>query len=75
MTLASNSIPFKCTKFNQLLAIWDNRTVLHSATMDFAGLGPRTGHRVVSIGERPYMDPNSKTRREALAAEAAKLST
>ncbi|OXV11879.1 hypothetical protein Egran_00359 [Elaphomyces granulatus] len=59
----------------QLLAIWDNRTVLHSATMDFAGLGPRTGHRVVSIGERPYMDPNSKTRREALAAEAAKLST
>jgi S-ribosylhomocysteine lyase LuxS involved in autoinducer biosynthesis len=50
-------------------AIWDNRTVYHSAIFDFAGLGCRTGHRAVSIGERPYFDPNSKTRREALAEE------
>ncbi|GIJ85015.1 hypothetical protein Asppvi_003870 [Aspergillus pseudoviridinutans] len=51
------------------IAIWDNRTVYHSAIFDFAGLGCRTGHRAVSIGERPYFDPNSKTRREALAEE------
>ena len=50
-------------------AIWDNRTVYHSAIFDYAGLGPRTGHRAVSIGERPFFDPNSKTRREALAEE------
>lgn len=48
-------------------AIWDNRSVYHSAIFDFAGLGARTGHRAVGIGERPYFDPNSKTRREALA--------
>jgi hypothetical protein len=34
--------------------------------MDFAGMGVRTGHRAVGIGERPYLDPNSKTRREAI---------
>jgi len=28
----------------------------------------RLGNRVVSLGERPYFDPNSKSRREALAA-------
>jgi hypothetical protein len=28
----------------------------------------RAGNRVVSLGERPYLDPNSKSRREALAA-------
>ncbi|RMZ39243.1 hypothetical protein AFCA_006153 [Aspergillus flavus] len=50
------------------IAIWDNRTVYHSAIFDFAGLGARTGHRAVGIGETPYFDPNSKTRREALAA-------
>ena len=49
------------------MAIWDNRSVYHSAIFDFAGLGARTGHRAVGIGERPYFDPNSKTRREALA--------
>ncbi|PKX91218.1 TauD/TfdA dioxygenase family protein [Aspergillus novofumigatus IBT 16806] len=52
------------------IAIWDNRSVFHSAIMDFAGMGARTGHRAVGIGERPYFDPNSKTRREALAEEA-----
>ncbi|KAI9933418.1 hypothetical protein AWENTII_002528 [Aspergillus wentii] len=48
------------------LAIWDNRSVYHSATNDFEGLGPRAGQRAVSIGERPYFDPNSTGRREAL---------
>ncbi|KAI6765499.1 hypothetical protein HG530_006569 [Fusarium avenaceum] len=49
------------------VAIWDNRTVYHTAIFDFAGFGARTGHRAVGIGERPYFDPMSKTRREALA--------
>ena len=57
----------------QSTAIWDNRTVFHSAIMDFAGMGPRTGHRAVGIGERPYFDPNSKTRQEALEEEARGL--
>jgi len=50
------------------MAIWDNRSVYHSATMDFGGLGARTAHRVVGIGEKPYFDPASLTRNEALAA-------
>ncbi|OOF98993.1 hypothetical protein ASPCADRAFT_42174 [Aspergillus carbonarius ITEM 5010] len=49
------------------LAIWDNRSVYHAATVDYAELGPRTGHRAVGLGERPYLDPNSTGRREALA--------
>lgn len=55
------------------LAIWDNRSVYHAATPDyiFDGLGPRTGARSVSLGERPYFDPQSASRREALAAGAA----
>ncbi|KAH7083843.1 hypothetical protein FB567DRAFT_604942 [Paraphoma chrysanthemicola] len=48
------------------LAIWDNRSVYHTATYDYAGLGPRTGQRAVSLGERPYLDPESKGRREVL---------
>ncbi|PGH13581.1 hypothetical protein AJ79_03574 [Helicocarpus griseus UAMH5409] len=50
------------------LAIWDNRSVYHAATYDYEGLGPRTGQRAVSLGERPYLDPNSIGRTEALAA-------
>ncbi|KAK3365554.1 hypothetical protein B0T24DRAFT_392898 [Lasiosphaeria ovina] len=46
------------------LAIWDNRSVFHTATYDYAG--KRQGNRVVSLGEKPYFDPNSKSRREAL---------
>ncbi|OTB15150.1 hypothetical protein K445DRAFT_318532 [Daldinia sp. EC12] len=55
------------------LAIWDNRSVYHAATPDYLnqGLGERTGSRAVSLGEKPYFDPQSKSRREALAAEAA----
>ena len=49
-----------------LLAIWDNRSVYHTATPDYEGLGSRTGQRAVSLGERPYLDPNSKSRKEAL---------
>jgi alpha-ketoglutarate-dependent taurine dioxygenase len=54
------------------LAIWDNRSVYHAATPEFVGdsdtLGERAGSRAVSLGERPYFDPASTGRREALAA-------
>jgi alpha-ketoglutarate-dependent taurine dioxygenase len=53
------------------LAIWDNRSVLHTATFDYAGLGARTGQRAVSLGEKPYFDPSSKSRREALGLNDA----
>ncbi|KII91214.1 hypothetical protein PLICRDRAFT_156126 [Plicaturopsis crispa FD-325 SS-3] len=46
------------------IAIWANSTAIHSATRDVEGF--RSGDRVVSIGERPYFDPESKSRREAL---------
>ena len=49
------------------LAIWDNRSVYHTATYDYDG--PRTGQRAVSLGERPYLDPQSVSRREALAQQ------
>jgi alpha-ketoglutarate-dependent taurine dioxygenase len=52
------------------LAIWDNRSVYHTATLDYEGLGERLGHRAVSLGERPYFDPSSRSRREALRDEA-----
>ncbi|KAF5010303.1 hypothetical protein FDECE_3553 [Fusarium decemcellulare] len=51
------------------IAIWDNRSVFHSATFDYDGLGDRFGNRVVGIGERPYFDEKSGSKRETLAAE------
>ena len=53
------------------LAIWDNRSVYHAATPDYLdqNLGERTGQRAVSLGERPYLDPVSTGRREALAKQ------
>jgi len=46
------------------LAIWDNRSVFHTATNDYTG--KRQGNRVVSLGEKPYFDPRSTSRRQAL---------
>jgi hypothetical protein len=53
-----------------ITAIWDNRSVFHTATFDYEGLGERFGHRVVGIGEKPYFDPNSRSREEALGTGA-----
>lgn len=55
------------------LAIWDNRSAYHAATPDYleGNYGERKGNRAVSLGERPYFDPASVSRSEALAAEAA----
>ncbi|KZP17535.1 taurine catabolism dioxygenase [Athelia psychrophila] len=46
------------------LAIWDNRCTFHTATNDYDA--HRQGNRVVSVGEKPYFDANSKSRRETL---------
>lgn len=48
------------------LAIWDNRSTYHAATPDYFDLGPRSGIRAVSCGERPFFDPASRSRREEL---------
>lgn len=50
-------------------AIWDNRSVFHTATFDYNGIGERSGNRAVGIGEAPYFDPGSKSRREDLGIE------
>jgi alpha-ketoglutarate-dependent taurine dioxygenase len=46
------------------VAIWDNRCTLHCATYDYDAA--RAGDRVCSLGEAPYLDLNSRSRREAL---------
>jgi hypothetical protein len=48
------------------VAIWDNRSTFHNITLDYKVTEARKGDRVVSLGERPYFDPNSVSRREAL---------
>lgn len=39
---------------------------------DYDGFGARTGQRAVSLGERPFLDPNSIGRREGLEKEGVK---
>ncbi|BEI79629.1 hypothetical protein CcaverHIS002_0101580 [Cutaneotrichosporon cavernicola] len=51
------------------LAIWDNRSTFHAATADLDGV-LREGTRSVSLGERPFFDPQSRSRREDLEARA-----
>ncbi|RFU27149.1 hypothetical protein B7463_g9179, partial [Scytalidium lignicola] len=46
------------------VAIWDDRVVVHTATNDY--FGKRTAYRVSSVGEKPYFDTKSISRREAL---------
>ena len=46
------------------VAIWDNRCTFHTATLDYDER--RVGNRVVGIGEKPYFDPESKSRQEVL---------
>jgi alpha-ketoglutarate-dependent taurine dioxygenase len=60
-------VRFKWQNINDI-AIWDNRSTFHTATLDFQGLGERFGVRAVSVGEKPFFDPQSQSRSEALAA-------
>jgi len=46
------------------VAIWANSASVHNITRDYDVV--REGNRVVSLGEKPYFDPKSKSRREAL---------
>ncbi|KDN46365.1 hypothetical protein RSAG8_04309, partial [Rhizoctonia solani AG-8 WAC10335] len=50
------------------VAIWDNRSNFHTATYDYEKV-LRVGNRVVSLGEKPYFDPKSKSRREYLGSQ------
>ncbi|KAK4544701.1 hypothetical protein LTR36_003950 [Oleoguttula mirabilis] len=61
-------VRFKWQNVNDI-AIWDNRSTFHNATYDFEGLGDRSGNRAVGLGERPFFDPESSSRREALERE------
>ncbi|KAI5924398.1 taurine dioxygenase family protein [Camillea tinctor] len=63
-------VRFKWRNKNDI-AIWDNRSVFHTATFDYDGLGERFGNRAVGIGERPYLDPNSVSKSEGLAASSS----
>ncbi|TKA70874.1 hypothetical protein B0A49_05635 [Cryomyces minteri] len=55
-------VRFKWSKND--LAIWDNRSNWHCATFDYDAV--RAGDRVCSLGEAPYLDLSSKSRRTAL---------
>ncbi|PPR05013.1 hypothetical protein CVT24_010206 [Panaeolus cyanescens] len=46
------------------IAIWDNRSTFHTATGDYEEL--RVGDRAVSLGEQPFYNPASKSRRADL---------
>ena len=46
------------------LAIWSNTSSFHTVTVDYTS--DRNGNRAVSLGERPFLDLNSVSRREAL---------
>ncbi|THC95226.1 hypothetical protein EYZ11_005303 [Aspergillus tanneri] len=46
------------------MAIWDNRSTWHCATYDY--VEARAGDRVCSLGEAPYLDLQSTSRRHAL---------
>ncbi|TPX30466.1 hypothetical protein SmJEL517_g05976 [Synchytrium microbalum] len=48
------------------IAIWDNRSVFHTATKDFDPSILRRGNRVVPLGEKPYFDPASSSRTESI---------
>ncbi|KIW19032.1 hypothetical protein PV08_03322 [Exophiala spinifera] len=51
----------------QACAIWSNACTLHAATPDTHLVdGIRTGVRASGVGEKPYLDPASTGRREAL---------
>ncbi|KAM3068315.1 hypothetical protein ACMFMG_009455 [Clarireedia jacksonii] len=60
-------VRFKWQNKNDI-AIWDNRSTFHTATYDLEGQAERYGVRAVSVGEKPFFDPESKSRREGLAA-------
>lgn len=67
--VASHDIQVRFKWSQNDLAIWDNRSTYHSATFDYLGIAERTGVRTVGIGERPYLDAESKLQSEAVYEE------
>jgi len=63
-----NQVRFKWRKND--VAIWDNRSNWHTATFDYKD--DRVGDRVVSLGEVPYFDPASGSRKKALEEKEEK---
>ncbi|KAJ3283526.1 hypothetical protein HDU79_008978 [Rhizoclosmatium sp. JEL0117] len=57
-------VRFKWNKHD--VAVWDNRSSVHAATRDFEDHWTRVGERSASLGEAPYFDPASTSRRQAL---------
>jgi alpha-ketoglutarate-dependent taurine dioxygenase len=53
------------------VAIWDNRSTWHCATYDYDEA--RAGDRCASIGEAPYLDVNSRSRRESLGEAGTRI--
>ncbi|GJE90676.1 TauD/TfdA family taurine catabolism dioxygenase [Phanerochaete sordida] len=47
------------------IAIWDNRSSFHTGTLDI-GNEIRIEDRVMSVGEKPYLNPKIQSRRQAL---------
>lgn len=50
----------------EMLTTISRRITIHNASWDYNGRYPRHGTRVTSLCEKPYFDPTSPTRREAL---------
>jgi hypothetical protein len=69
MFRAFSSVPYRVFLTILETAIWDNRSAFHIGLLDYEGLGERFGYRIVSIGEKPYQDPNSVSRAVALGLE------
>ncbi|KAI8344679.1 hypothetical protein BC941DRAFT_409339 [Chlamydoabsidia padenii] len=45
--------------------VWDNRTTFHNPIFDYLDVAPRHGWRVTPQAEKPYFDPNSKSKKQA----------
>ena len=70
LLLSSHDIQARFKWNKNDVAIWDNRSVYHTATNDYYHSDiERTGVRTVGIGERPYLDTNSKSRSEDLGED------
>jgi len=51
-------------------AIWDNRSTIHTVSFDYEAKGDRHGTRVSSLAEKPFFNPKSQSRRQALQLDA-----
>jgi alpha-ketoglutarate-dependent taurine dioxygenase len=48
------------------VVFWNNLSSFHTITLDYRTTDVRKGNRVLSLGEKAYLDPNPKSKREAL---------